>query len=407
MNIVNLIGIALQALYRNKIRSFLTMLGIIIGVASVIAMLAIGEGSKKSIQEQVSGMGTNMITVIPGAQRRHGVSMGREGAQSLTFNDMYEIEKNSNSIMYLSPEVRAGGQVIFGTENEPSTIYGVNLDYLEIKKFTISSGRMFSEREILTSAKVCVIGKTVYDNIFGETNVDPIGKTIRFNNIPMIVIGVLNPKGLSTFGHDQDDILIAPYTTVQKRILAITHLHAIVVSAISEKHSAQVVEDIENTLRMTHRISKNDEDDFRIRSQEELIKSFTSISDVLTVLLAVIASISLLVGGIGIMNIMYVSVTERVREIGLRMAIGGKSRDILLQFLIEALLLSMIGGLLGIALGIGSTKLVHIFMQWPVYIQTEAVLLSFIICTAIGIFFGWYPAQKAAKLDPIDALRYE
>jgi len=407
MNIANLIGIALQALYRNKIRAFLTMLGVIIGVASVIAMLAIGEGSKKSIQDQVSGMGTNMITVIPGAQRRHGVSMGREGAQSLTLNDVKAIEKYCNSVMYVSPEVRGNGQVIGGAENTPSTIYGVDIDYLDIKKFNIASGRMFSDREILTSAKVCVIGQTVFENLFGNTDIDPIGRTIRFNNVPMMVIGVLSPKGNSTFGQDQDDILFAPYTTVQKRILAISHIHAIVASAASESLSPQAVEEIEATLRMTHRLLQTDENDFRIRSQEELIQSFTSISDVLTVLLGVIAGISLLVGGIGIMNIMYVSVTERTREIGLRMAIGGKSRDILLQFLMESLILSIIGGFLGILLGIGSTQLVHIFMNWPVYIQTQSVLLSFIICTAIGIFFGWYPARKAAKLNPIDALRYE
>lgn len=407
MNYTNLTKIALNALRRNKVRAFLTMLGIIIGVASVIAMLAIGEGSKRSIQDQVSSMGTNLLFIMPGSQARGGVMLGNASAKSLTMDDITVIRKNCPSIIMVSPEVRGAGQVIFGPDNAPTTIYGVNEEYLSIKKMKVASGRMFTDREIKTAAKVCLVGKTVIKNIFGSDTYNPVGQTIRFRKIPMKIIGVLAEKGQSTFGQDQDDMILAPYTTVQKRILAITHIQSILTSAVSEEKSTQASDELESAMRMSHKLNEGQDDDFTIRSQSELVKMFSSISNVLTVLLGAIASISLLVGGIGIMNIMYVSVTERIREIGLRMAVGGRGIDILMQFLMESVLLSVIGGIIGILLGTGVANLVATIMKWPVYVQPESVIFSFLICSAIGIFFGWYPARKAANLDPIDALRYE
>ncbi len=406
MNYTNLFKIAINALLRNKMRAFLTMLGVIIGVASVIAMLAIGQGSKKSIQEQVSKMGSNMILVFPGSQSRGGVQMGFSSSKSLTLDDIEAIAKECPSIKMVSPEVRGNGQAIYAGSNTPTNIYGGNEYYLAIKKINVISGRAFTSADIKYAAKVCLIGQTVVNNLFGE-NADPVGSYIRFKNIPMRIIGVLEKKGQNTFGQDQDDLLIAPYTTVQKRILAITHIQSILASAVSEESSPAAVIEVENVLRKNHKIRDLQEDDFQVRSQEELVKTFSSISNILTILLGAIAGISLLVGGIGIMNIMYVSVTERTREIGLRMSIGGRGVDILMQFLTESVLLSVTGGLIGILLGIGASNAVGSIMKWPIAITTESVAASFLVCTAIGIFFGWYPARKAAELDPIDALRYE
>lgn len=407
MNYINLIKIAFAALLRNKMRAFLTMLGIIIGVASVIAMLAIGEGSKVSIREQVSSMGTNMISIYPMSQRSAGVSMGNAQAKTLSMKDIEAIEQHCSAVSMVSPEVRSSGQIIYADENAPTTIYGGGLDYLEIKNMQVEQGRMFTEPEIASMGKVCVVGKTVVKNLFGSSSASVVGKTIRFKSIPLKIIGVIESKGQGTFGQDMDDIIIAPYTTVQKRILAITHFQSIVASARSEQLAEKAVEEIEQTLQMVHKISSADNNTFTIRSQEELIKTFTSISDVLTILLGTIAGISLLVGGIGIMNIMYVSVTERTREIGLRMAVGAKESDILMQFLMESIILSVVGGVVGIMLGVAAAELVKLFMEWPIFIKANSIILSFIICSAIGIFFGWYPARKAAKLNPIDALRYE
>jgi putative ABC transport system permease protein len=406
MSFANLLKIAINALRRNKMRTFLTMLGIVIGVASVIAMLAIGQGSKKSIQDQVSSMGSNMIIIFPAGQMRGGVQMGSSSSKSLTIDDILAIEKNCPSIKMVSPEVRSSGQVIFSGKNAPTSVYGGNENYLGIKKLTITSGREFTQQEIRSAAKVCLIGTTVIENLFG-INSEPIGQYIRYNNIPLKVIGVLSEKGQNTFGQDQDDLLIAPYTTVQKRVLAITHVQTILASAMDEASSPKAVTEIEELLRARHKIVANAEDDFEVRSQEELVQTFSSISNILTALLGAIAGISLLVGGIGIMNIMYVSVTERTREIGLRMAIGGKGRDILLQFLTESILISVLGGLIGVLIGIGASQLVGRIMNWPVVVMPQAVIAAFAVCTAIGIFFGWYPARKAANLDPIDALRYE
>jgi len=406
MNYSNLIKVSTRALLRNKFRSFLTMLGIIIGIGSVIAMLAIGQGSKKSIQDQVSSMGSNMVMVMPGTQSRGGVQLGNDDSKKLTVEDVKAISLECDAVSMVSPEVRSSGQVIYAKENTPSTIYGVSPEYLDIKKTKVTDGRIFTDKEIHSAAKVCLLGKTVIKNLFGE-NVNPIGYTIRFKSIPLLVIGILESKGENSFGQDQDDLILAPYTTVQKRILAITHVQAIMTSAISETASADAMAQIEQVLRTRHKLKAGDANDFEVRSQAEIIKMFSSISDMLSLLLGAIAGISLLIGGIGIMNIMYVSVTERTREIGLRMAIGAQSFDILMQFLAEAVLLSVIGGIIGIILGVSSAKIISALANWPTIVTSNSVIMSFLVCTVIGIFFGWYPAQKASRLDPIDALRYE
>ncbi len=406
MNYINTLRIAINALKRNKFRAFLTMLGIIIGVASIIAMLAIGQGSKKSIQDQMSGMGTNLIFAMPNSMQRGGVQMGNSSSTALSLQDIEAIEKNCPAISHISPQVTSGGQLIYGNENWPSQIYGVNQYYLDIRKYKLEKGRVFTEREIKTFAKVCILGQTVVENLFG-TNVDPIGQTIRFNSIPFKVIGVLEDKGDNGMGQDQDDLVICPYTTVQKRILSITHIQGIFASAASEDLNDEAIEQLTASLRITHKIKPGDTDDFRVMSQSELVSTFTSISDVMTALLGAIAGISLLVGGIGIMNIMYVSVTERTKEIGLRLSVGGRENDIMLQFLIESILLSVTGGIIGIIFGLAASKVITAIMNWPVVIMPTAVAFAFIVCSAIGIFFGWYPARKAASLNPIDALRYE
>lgn len=406
MNYSNLIKIAKNALMRNKFRAFLTMLGIIIGVASVIAMLAIGQGSKKSIQDQMSSMGSNLVFIMPGSQQRGGVMMGGSSGQTLRMEDVEAISQECTAISAISPELRTSGQVVFGNLNWPTTIYGSNAQYLDIKKFTLKSGRVFTDKEIRSLAKVCLVGQTVVEKLFGK-GVDPIGQTIRFKNTPIKIIGILSDKGENSFGQDQDDMLIAPYTTVQRRFLAIDYIQGIYTSAISEERTDEAISQLQTVMRKQHKISNPENDDFRVMSQSELVKTFTSVSDILTTLLGAIAGISLLVGGIGIMNIMYVSVTERTREIGLRMSIGGKGRDILMQFLIESTMLSVSGGVIGIALGFLISSVVGSLMGWPVVVMTRSVVVSFLVCSAIGIFFGWYPARKASGLNPIDALRYE
>lgn len=406
MNYSNLIKIAKNALMRNKFRAFLTMLGIIIGVGSVIAMLAIGQGSKKSIQDQMSSMGSNLVFIMPGSQQRGGVMMGGSSTQSLRMEDVEAIMEQCTAISAVSPELRTSGQVVYGNLNWPTTIYGSNAAYLDIKKLSVESGRVFTDKEIKSLAKVCLVGQTVVEKLFGK-GADPIGQTIRFKNTPIKIIGVIADKGENSFGQDQDDLLIAPYTTVQRRFLAIDYIQGIYTSAASEERTTEAIAQLQEVMRKQHKIVNPDDDDFRVMSQSELVKTFTSISDILTTLLGAIAGISLLVGGIGIMNIMYVSVTERTREIGLRMSIGGKGRDILMQFLIESTMLSVSGGVIGIALGYIISAVVGSLMGWPVVIMTKSVVVSFLVCSAIGIFFGWYPARKASNLNPIDALRFE
>ncbi|QGY42679.1 FtsX-like permease family protein [Maribellus comscasis] len=406
MNYTNLTKIATNALKRNKFRAILTMLGIIIGVGSVIGMLSIGEGSKKSIQEEMSSMGTNMIMIRPGSQQRGGVMMGNSDAESLKLSDVEAIEKEAQNISAVSPQVSSSGQAVKGNKNWPTSIYGVDADYLEIRKYEIEDGRIFTEQEIKSLAKVCLIGQTVVENLF-EDGVDPIGQTIRFKGIPLKIIGILVEKGENGMGMDQDDMLIAPYTSVQRRMLAITHIQSIYASAVSEEKSDAAMEEIETILRREHKLKESDDDDFEVRSQAEMVETFSSVSDMLTMLLGAIAGISLLVGGIGIMNIMYVSVTERTKEIGLRMSVGGRGIDILMQFLIEAVLLSIAGGIIGIIFGLLISYVATSLLNFPMVIMTQAIAVSFLVCSVIGIFFGWYPARKAAGLNPIDALRHE
>ncbi|NLD64803.1 MAG: FtsX-like permease family protein [Bacteroidales bacterium] len=406
MNPRNLLKVAINALKRNKMRSFLTMLGIIIGVASVITMLAIGQGSKKSIQDQIASMGSNMLFVMPGTMRMGGVQQGSSSSQRLTVADIKAIKMECDAVVAVSPEVRSSGQVVYGNSNWPTTIYGGSEQYLEIRSWSVVSGRNITDSEAEGSAKVCLLGRTVADELFGE-GVDPTGETLRFKNIPFKIIGILSEKGQNSFGQDQDDVIIAPYTTVQKRILAQTHIQSIQMSARSAEESVLAESQVEEVLRRTHRLRENEDNDFEIRSQEELATTMTSVTEILTILLGAIAGISLLVGGIGIMNIMYVSVTERTREIGLRMSVGGRSVDILLQFLIESILLSVFGGLIGIVIGFGASSVVEALTSWPISVMWGSVILAFVVCTLIGVFFGWYPARRASDLDPIDALRFE
>lgn len=405
MNIANLLKIALKALNNNKLRCFLTMLGIIIGVASVITMLAIGQGSKNSIKEQISEMGSNMIMIHPGNMHRGGVRQSADDMQTLDELD-YEALKDLPGIAAVSPSVNSGGQLVNGNNNYPSSIYGVTPEYLDIRRFKVKEGSIFTEHDIKSAAKVCILGKTVVDNLFPNGE-DPVGRVIRFGKIPLTVIGELESKGTNSMGQDQDDVVIAPYTTVMKRILAIDYIQGIFASAVDENRTDETIDAITEVLRTRHKIKEDADDDFEIRSQQELSEMMNSTSDMMTVLLACIAGISLLVGGIGIMNIMYVSVTERTREIGLRMSIGARGIDILSQFLIEAVIISVSGGVIGIMLGIIASWLVNAIAHWPVYIQAYSVVLSFAVCTVTGVFFGWYPAKKAAGLDPIEAIRYE
>ena len=406
MNGTNLIKIALRALANNKLRGFLTMLGIIIGVASVITMLAIGQGSKRSIQAEISEMGSNMIMIQPGADMRGGVRQEASAMETLKLEDLECITNDTRYISAVSASVNSSGQAIYGANNAPTTVYGISPDYLEIRRYKVQDGEMFTEQDIQTAAKVCVIGKTVVDNLFSGGE-NPVGKVIRFQKLPFRVVGVLESKGYNTMGMDQDDLILAPYTTIQKKVLAITHLQGITCSALKEEYTEQAIDEITEILRRNHKLKDSDDDDFTIRSQQELSSMLTTTTDMMTVLLAAVAGISLLVGGIGIMNIMYVSVTERTREIGLRMSIGAKGIDILAQFLIESILISVTGGLIGVVLGVGSALVVNIVAHFPIYIQPWSVLLSFFVCTVTGIFFGWYPAKKAAQLDPIEAIRYE
>lgn len=406
MNGTNLFKIAIRALANNKLRAFLTMLGIIIGVASVIAMLAIGQGSKRSIQQQISEMGSNMIMIHPGAEMRGGVRQDPSSMQTLKLENYETLRDECRFLSAISPDVSASGQLIAGANNYPSSVSGVSIGYLTIRQLTVEQGEMFTEEDIRTAAKVCVIGKTIANNLFPDGN-DPVGKVIRCNQVPMRIIGVLKAKGYNSMGMDQDDVVLAPYTTVMKRLLAQTYLSGIFASALTEDMTDKAVDEIKDLLRREHKLKDSDDDDFTIRTQQELSSMLNSTTDLMTTLLACIAGISLVVGGIGIMNIMYVSVTERTREIGLRMSVGARGIDILSQFLIESILISITGGVIGVILGCGASFIIKTVAHWPVFIQPWSVLLSFAVCTLTGVFFGWYPAKKAADLDPIEALRYE
>jgi len=406
MKTTNLLLVALRSMNRNKLRTFLTMLGIIIGVGSVIAMLAIGQGSRKSIESQIAGLGTNILMIRPEASSQGNVRMEAGTSQRLTLEDANAIQQRCPSVMLTSPYVRASGQMIAEGQNWRTSIYGVYPEYFQIRNLEVESGEPFNAADVKNAAKVCLIGKTVTTNLFGE-GADPVGKTIRINKIPFRIIGTLRPKGESSFGHDQDDIVLAPFSTVQKRMLTINYVQMIYSSAISEEMIPRASEEVTAVLKERHKLGSSEDPDFSIRTQTEISEASSSTSRVMTVLLAAIASISLIVGGIGIMNIMLVSVTERTREIGIRMSVGARGRDVLFQFLIEALMISFLGGLIGIMVGSIASAVIAKVMMWPVMITPLSILLSFLFSSATGIFFGWYPARKAANLNPIDALRYE
>lgn len=412
MNYQNLFKIALRAIAANKMRSFLTALGIIIGIAAVITMLAIGQGSKASIKANIAEMGSNMIMISPGADMRGGVRQDASSMETLKQADYQSIKEDCNYISAISPTVNSSGQWIYGNNNTQSSIYGVNQDYLSIRQLKVADGEMFTDTDIKAAAKVCILGQTVVDYLFPDGS-DPIGKVVRFNSIPFRVVGVLQKKGYNSMGMDQDDLVLAPYTTVMKRILAQTYLGGIVCSAITEEASQPAQDQISEILRRNHKLkdatetTEADEDDFNIRSQEEISSMMNSTMSTITILLGSVAGISLLVGGIGIMNIMYVSVTERTREIGLRMSVGAREIDILNQFLIEAILLSVTGGIIGVILGVSLSLSLNAFLHIATQIEPWSIIMSFAVCTFTGVFFGWYPAKKAARLDPIEAIRYE
>lgn len=412
MNYQNLFKIAIRAIAANKMRSFLTALGIIIGIAAVITMLAIGQGSKASIKANIAEMGSNMIMISPGADMRGGVRQDASSMETLKQADYQSIKEDCNYISAISPTVNSSGQWIYGNNNTQSSIYGVNQDYLSIRQLKVADGEMFTDTDIKAAAKVCILGQTVVDYLFPDGS-DPIGKVVRFNSIPFRVVGVLQKKGYNSMGMDQDDLVLAPYTTVMKRILAQTYLGGIVCSAITEEASQPAQDQISEILRRNHKLkdatetTEADEDDFNIRSQEEISSMMNSTMSTITILLGSVAGISLLVGGIGIMNIMYVSVTERTREIGLRMSVGARGIDILNQFLIEAILLSVTGGIIGVILGVSLSLSLNTFLHIATQIEPWSIIMSFAVCTFTGVFFGWYPAKKAARLDPIEAIRYE
>lgn len=406
MRITNLIKVAYRSLSKNKLRTFLTMLGIIIGVASVIAMLAIGEGSKQNIKASISSLGTNSLMIIPGAITQGGVRLEAGSSQNLKKEDAEAIRLRCDHVMYVSPVVQKGSQIIAASQNWHTVVFGVYNDYFRIRNLTIENGNSFSESDNRAAAKVCIVGQTIVTNLFGENRI-PIGETIRINRIPFKIIGVLGKKGQNAFGMDQDDVIIAPFSTVQKRMLSTTNLNMITASAQSEELIDQAKHEITELLRERHKLTPADDDDFTVRTQSDISNIFGSVSKVLGILLASIASISLLVGGIGIMNIMLVSVTERTREIGIRLAVGAKSKDILLQFMIESIFISFLGGFIGIAFGVFISTMVGRFGGWPVTVTPFSILLSFLFSAIIGVFFGWYPARKAANLNPIEALRYE
>lgn len=412
MNYQNLFKIAIRAIAANKMRSFLTALGIIIGIAAVITMLAIGQGSKASIKANIAEMGSNMIMISPGADMRGGVRQDASSMETLKQADYQSIKDECNYISAISPTVNSSGQWIYGNNNTQSSIYGVNQDYLSIRQLKVADGEMFTDTDIKATSKVCILGQTVVDYLFPDGS-DPIGKVVRFNSIPFRVIGVLKKKGYNSMGMDQDDLVLAPYTTVMKRIMAQTYLGGIVCSAITEEASQPAQDQITEILRRNHKLkdatdtTEADEDDFNIRSQEEISSMMNSTMSTITILLGSVAGISLLVGGIGIMNIMYVSVTERTREIGLRMSVGARGIDILNQFLIEAILLSVTGGIIGVILGVSLSLSLNYFFHIATQIEPWSIIMSFAVCTFTGVFFGWYPAKKAARLDPIEAIRYE
>ena len=405
MNILNLFKVSLRAVANNKMRSFLSMLGIIIGVGAVIVMMAIGQGSKESIRKELSTMGTNLLTIRPGADMRGGVRQDPSAMQTLKMADYERIMHEKKFVTKVSPEVTASGQVIYGNNNTTTSLYGESPEYLDIKLWNIEEGECFTEEDIKKAAKKVVVGRTIVKELFGE-NVDPIGKTIRFKSIPMTIVGVLKSKGYNSWGMDQDNVMIAPYTTVMKRIAAQTWFSSIVCSAVTEELSDAAIEELTQILRDNHKLKGEAADDFTIRSQAEMMQTMSSTMDTVTIILVVAAAFSLLVAGIGIMNIMLVSVTERTKEIGLRMAVGATGAVISLQFLIESVLISITGGILGILFGCGLSALAPM-VGMPSSVPAWSIIVSFLVCVIIGVLFGYIPALKAARMDPIEAIRHE
>ena len=408
MSITNLFKIAFRAIANNKFRSFLSMLGIIIGVAAVIVMMAIGQGSKESIRKNISQMGTNVIMIRPGADMMGGVRQDPSSMQTLKIADYESFIKDKKYVTYVSPEVNASGQAIYGANNTNTTIYGESLDYLDIKQWKKSQGVAFTDEDVKKNAKVCLVGKTIVDELFPDGS-DPVGKTIRFKSIPFRICGVLKSKGYNNWGMDQDNVIIAPYTTVMKRIAAQTFFSSFTCSAISEEMTDEAIDELTQKLRENHKINdtSGDSDDFTIRSQQEMMETMSSTMDTVTIILVVAAAFSLLVAGIGIMNIMLVSVTERTKEIGLRMSVGARGIDISNQFLIESVIISLTGGIIGIILGESISALATAVFHLPTSVPAWRIIVSFIVCTIIGVGFGYFPARKAARMDPIEAIRYE
>ena len=406
MNILNLFKVSIRAVANNKMRSFLSMLGIIIGVAAVIIMMSIGQGSKESIRAELSTMGTNLINIRPGADMRGGVRQDPSSMQTLKMADYERIMREKKYVTNVSPEVTASGQAIYGNSNTNTTVYGESPEYLDIKQWTIEQGDCFTQEGIKKAAKVCVVGTTIVKELYGE-GADVIGKTIRFKSIPMRIIGVLKSKGYNNWGMDQDNVIIAPYSTVMKRIAAQTWFSSIVCSAITEELSDAAIEELTQILRDNHKLKGDAADDFTIRSQAEMMETMSSTMDTVTIILVVAAAFSLLVAGIGIMNIMLVSVTERTKEIGLRMAVGATGPVISLQFLIESVLISVTGGLLGILVGCSASEFIVPMFNMPSSVPAWSIYVSFFVCVCIGVLFGYIPAQKAANMDPIEAIRHE
>jgi putative ABC transport system permease protein len=400
--------VAVRALGRNKMRSFLTALGIIIGVGAVIAMVSIGEGAKQGIEDRFASMGTNLLFVSPGSRNVRGVHSGSGGWQSLKVEDAAAIGKECDAVLYVSPSVSSRAQVVYGNKNWNTSIQGTGDKYPEIRSWEVESGTYFDDSAVRSAAKICVLGADVKTNLFGDD--DPVGQVIRIKKIPFRVIGVFKRRGESFGFGSRDDMITAPYTTVMRRLAGNDFLNSIDIRAVSSTRLSEAQRQIEELLRVRHRIAPGSEDDFAVRNMSDIAESAAESTKIMTILLGSIASISLLVGGIGIMNIMLVSVTERIREIGIRMAVGARERDILLQFLIEAVMLSILGGGIGVLFGIGASKLVRkisIFASIQTVVTPESVLLAFLFAASVGIFFGFYPARKASKLDPIEALRYE
>ena len=406
MNILNLFKVSIRAVANNKMRSFLSMLGIIIGVAAVIIMMSIGQGSKESIRAELSTMGTNLINIRPGADMRGGVRQDPSSMQTLKMADYERIMREKKYVTNVSPEVTASGQAIYGNSNTNTTVYGESPEYLDIKQWTIEQGDCFTQEDIKKAAKVCVVGTTIVKELYGE-GADVIGKTIRFKSIPMRIIGVLKSKGYNNWGMDQDNVIIAPYSTVMKRIAAQKWFSSIVCSAITEELSDVAIEELTQILRDNHKLKGDAADDFTIRSQAEMMETMSSTMDTVTIILVVAAAFSLLVAGIGIMNIMLVSVTERTKEIGLRMAVGATGPVISLQFLIESVLISVTGGLLGILVGCSASEFIVPMFNMPSSVPAWSIYVSFFVCVCIGVLFGYIPAQKAANMDPIEAIRHE